>query len=393
MVFDIRHKRRAWDRLLLVSVLLLLFLSRGCRLGRAKRFEITRVLSNATPGSKLYLQKWYYDSLPIVDSGVVRKPDQKITFLGDLSEEALFTLLSTDHSGSHLNIIVADTPVTVHIACRDSDWLASSITGSVAANLLRDNIMRTVQYGRRKKAINHRIEGLRYLDSSKIQIRKMQDTLEELHRVYTDQKIEAIRNSHSPVLSWWLLSTLQMDEGSKRVRTFIPMLKKRFQHSEMLHKYIRDYDKMIRPRYIHDSLPLAISLFTLASYDGKPISLAQVLSHNEYTLIDFWASWCAPCVAEFPYLTKAHDAFKGMGFEILSVSIDKKRTDWVSAVKKYDMDWPQLIVGESDSQVVKDYGVTLIPKNLLVDKDGEIIARNLRGESVVDALTSLFSKH
>lgn len=128
--------------------------------------------------------------------------------------------------------------------------------------------------------------------------------------------------------------------------------------------------------------------FTQNDTTGKPLSLASL--KGKYVLIDFWASWCIPCRAENPNLIAAYAKFKNKNFEIISVSLDDKRDLWLKAIKKDGLTWPQVsdLKGKKNAVAVA-YGISAIPQNFLVDPQGIIIAKNLRGEEVDKKLSEL----
>lgn len=128
--------------------------------------------------------------------------------------------------------------------------------------------------------------------------------------------------------------------------------------------------------------------FTLPSIDGTPITLSSF--KGKITLIDFWASWCGPCREENPFVVQAYNAFHAKGFEILGVSLDKDKTKWQEAISKDGLNWTHVSNLKGwDCEVAKQYGVESIPTNFLLDKDGKIIAKNLRGEELRIKLASL----
>ena len=126
-------------------------------------------------------------------------------------------------------------------------------------------------------------------------------------------------------------------------------------------------------------------------FDGKA-SLSQYVGKNKVVLLDFWASWCTPCINELPNLKAAYKKFKSKGFEIVSVSVDDGTDEWIKAVKDNGMNWIQLWNGEEmqNSAAVK-YSITAIPSTFLIDADGTIIARNLRDKELEEALEDYFS--
>ena len=119
--------------------------------------------------------------------------------------------------------------------------------------------------------------------------------------------------------------------------------------------------------------------------EGKPLSVANY--KGKIVMIDFWATWCGPCVAELPNVLKTYQKYHDKGFEIIGVSLDEDKNKLTSFIKEKDMKWPQYFDGKGwENKVSTQYGITSIPATYLLDKDGKIIAKGLRGEKLEDAV-------
>jgi thiol-disulfide isomerase/thioredoxin len=128
--------------------------------------------------------------------------------------------------------------------------------------------------------------------------------------------------------------------------------------------------------------------FSVPNASGQLFSLAN--SKGTYTLIDFWASWCAPCRREHPNLVKAFNSYKLKGFKIISISMDTDKASWIKAVAEDKLPWLQLSdLKGLQSETGKNYGIKMLPMNFLIDMNGKIIARDLKGVQLIKKLEEM----
>ena len=133
--------------------------------------------------------------------------------------------------------------------------------------------------------------------------------------------------------------------------------------------------------------------FAEADTAGKMVSLSSF--RGKYVLIDFWASWCGPCRQENPNVVKAFNHYKGQKFTIVGVSLDRPgaKDKWLKAIHKDGLAWTQLSdLKFWDSKAAGLYAVRGIPQNFLLDPDGKIVGKNLRGEDLENKLEEIFGK-
>lgn len=161
-------------------------------------------------------------------------------------------------------------------------------------------------------------------------------------------------------------------------------LSKRMQNSEKVRAW--------KPKL--DQAKLALSgtqsapEFTLNDTEGKPVSLASY--KGGYVLVDFWASWCVPCRAENPNVLAAYEKFKDKNFKVFGVSLDDKKDAWLKAIAEDKLPWKQVCdFKASKSEVTQLYNISSIPANVLVDPNGKIVAKDLRGKALQDKLAEL----
>lgn len=132
--------------------------------------------------------------------------------------------------------------------------------------------------------------------------------------------------------------------------------------------------------------------FTQNDTEGNPVKLSSF--RGKYVLVDFWASWCGPCRAENPNVVNAFNQYKDKGFTVLGVSLDdeKGKQKWLDAIKKDGLTWTHVSdLKYWNNEVSKAYGIRSIPQNVLIDPNGVIVGKNLRGKALLDKLAEILN--
>ena len=122
---------------------------------------------------------------------------------------------------------------------------------------------------------------------------------------------------------------------------------------------------------------------------GQTVWVGDYVGQNKLVLIDFWASWCGPCIRELPNVVKAYERFHDKGLEIVGVSLDKDKASWLAAIEQTGQKWPQMSDLKGwECAGAQIYGIQSIPANVLIDSHGKIVARDLRGDALLKEIES-----
>lgn len=130
--------------------------------------------------------------------------------------------------------------------------------------------------------------------------------------------------------------------------------------------------------------------FSIPDTNGKQVKLSDF--KGKYVLIDFWASWCAPCRAANPTLVKTYNKYNSRNFTILGISVDKNRERWINAIKKDKLTWTNVSNVKGWDEITNTYGVKAVPQNFLIDPNGIIIAKNIEPEHIIEELNKILPK-
>lgn len=205
--------------------------------------------------------------------------------------------------------------------------------------------------------------------------RRSLELQEELVRRYNDQAVAPF------MIFWEMKANVSLDELKKLRALVDPSLD--------AHPYTRQLDEFIRLAdfKVGSDMPD----FKLPDKDGNTFEFSSL--RGKYVLVDFWASWCGPCMREMPNVVKLYKECKGKNFEIVGVSLDQKKDAWLDAVEKNKMKWIQVSdLKFWETLLVKLCNVSAVPYTVLVDPNGKVIALDLRGEELIRKVKEVLKK-
>lgn len=207
------------------------------------------------------------------------------------------------------------------------------------------------------------------------------EAMMENQKVYARNFIRGHKSSTvAPFIALWQFSqTMTYEEIDTLVAFFDPEI-----HSSL---YVNELKKLA-DKQRSTGIGSVAPDFTQNDPEGNPITLSSL--RGKILLVDFWASWCQPCRSENPNVVKLYNHYKDKGFDILGVSLDRDKAAWLKAIEDDKLTWHHVSdLNYWKNDVAQQYNVTSIPHTILLDKEGKIIAVNLRGEALAAKLAEL----
>lgn len=356
------------------------FLLFSCNEKTATGFEVTGHIKNAS-AKTIYLEETSLINFQplIVDSFNLQK-DGSFDLKAMPKEETVYSLRLSNKQIPLLSVINDTRKLTVDADEKSEQPYAYAVKGSEASSKLKDylttsstrvqQIMQLVSQENFDKA-----KSADSLKNALAQSRAAQAT------DFKNYATDFIRNSTNPALTLFVLGAYQSVANQYNLNGFTDDEVNNFIHNAAAkfpqHKTLAAVNDMMKPK--------AAPNFTLPDTSGKPVSLSSF--RGKYVLVDFWASWCQPCRMENPNVVKAYNQYKDKNFTVLGVSLDKQKDAWVNAIKQDSLTWTHVSDLQFwNSAVVPLYGFDAIPYNVLLDPNGMIIGRSLRGEELENKL-------
>lgn len=205
----------------------------------------------------------------------------------------------------------------------------------------------------------------------------------EAMRYYTAEAVE-FAEQNPDLAGFYAMSTLDHDVAEEELIAYAEKIENQFADNRMVNLFLEEVQKLKR-------LAVGQPAPEIVAYTPTNQTVRLSDYRGKYTLVDFWASWCLPCRKENPHLVNMYNTYKDKGFDILGVSLDNNPGSWMRAIDEDELTWTNISDLKAwTSDLIIDYRIKAIPSSVIVDPEGKILAKNLRGKELQDFLQTLF---
>ncbi|MBD1431280.1 AhpC/TSA family protein [Sphingobacterium sp. DN00404] len=241
-------------------------------------------------------------------------------------------------------------------------------------------------YQRRKELVQDSLQGA----FAKATLNKSAEEIESLRFDYLTefksklaaytQQVVTFAEQHKNLAGFYAMSTLDPEIAEAEIITYADEIEDAFTDNRYVSQF-KEEAKKLKRLAVGQPAP-EIESFTP---NNKAVKLSDF--KGQYVLVDFWASWCAPCREENPNIVKLYHTYKNKGFTVLGVSLDNNPGSWIRAIEADNLDWTQVSDLQAwSSDLVVNYRIKAIPSSYLLDPEGKILAKNLRGKALAEFL-------
>lgn len=370
------------SRLLLVlSILVIGFAS--CT-NNQKKFTVVGHITNC-PKQNVFLEELNINDITIIDSA---KVDDKGNFelSGTTPEPGLYRLRFEQNQFILLSLYKSTTKV-------DGDWNkldAYTVTGSESSDGLRQFLVTVREHLKDFNTMSVVLDTLQAKGNDSLYKEAKKD-LQNMNLQFTRFiEVYADTTKHLPN-ALFAVQMLNPAVEKDYLQVFVQTLPKRFPNSVLAKDFTSKVNQMFATPEQHATgiqVGATAPEIKLPDINGKEVALSSF--KGKYVLVDFWASWCGPCRGENPNVVAAFNKYKDKNFTVLGVSLDSDKDKWQTAINKDHLTWTHISDLKGwESVAARDYSVESIPSNFLIDPNGKVIARDLRGEELMNELSKV----
>lgn len=346
-------------------------------------FTISGTFKNPGDLKMVYLLEADSVKINIVDSTAVT--DGKFEFKRKTPYANLFKI----RAGGAIFDIIAKNGETITFSTDMSDEKhAYEITGSQESEKIQAynkisnfygdrNVKLATEYQTKVEAIGQETDSL-----MQAYMPLMKKNIDETNQAI----LKFINENKTSLAAFYAMTSLDPITYEQQMVAYADEVKDKFTDNPSVQHFVQQME-LIKPVSLGHTAPD----FTITGIDGKPIKLADY--KGKYVMLDFWASWCAPCRQENPNVVKQYAKFHSKGFNILGISLDEKKEDWQQAINADKLTWQHgSDLQRFEGPTERLYRIEAIPSNFIIDPQGVIIAKNITGAKLEEFLNKTFSK-
>jgi peroxiredoxin len=338
-------------------------------------------------GTQVFLKKTDGNNQPVdVDTTTVQ--DGRFIFTGEAGLPEL-QYIFIDKLPGYTAVVVENGEIEIS-ANKDSLGLAS-IKGTEQNDIFADYIVKSQNISKRALSIQQDMQRAN-TERNEASISALREEMNELQEEYKNFELEYIKNHPNGLISALLIDRALASRvvPAAKIRELYDGLTAKIKETkagkEVLERLI-EFEKKEEQGKSTEVGAVAPN-FTAPDPNGKQLALNDV--KGKVTLVDFWAAWCRPCRAENPNLVKVYEKYHSKGLSIIGVSLDKKAEDWKKAIADDGLNWNHVSnIAYFDDAIAKLYNVDAIPAAFLLDENGIIVAKNLRGSELETKVAEL----
>ncbi|GGD91176.1 TlpA disulfide reductase family protein [Planktosalinus lacus] len=367
-----------------LSFILILLLLQSC--DQSSTITFSGTIDGAEDGSKVYFQNVNENNQPFdIDTLEIR--DGKFSFEIDKQKQTQVGLLNFRNLNTTLIFFYKNDNIAANFDL--NNLYESTFKGGKDNDLFNEFKNELLKFNKRKTELQNEMAEARQAMSNNDLVRLQTEAalISNEEQVF---KKEFVDNNINSLLALMLLNEM-IAKKEVTYNELEILLEKRDKNNveNVFSRLIEVNKQLLKGAEVGNQAPD----FSGPTPDGDTLSLKDAM--GKITLIDFWASWCRPCRVENPNVVRVHNQYKDKGFNIISVSLDRpnQRAQWLKAIEDDKMDWYHVSnLKYWDDPIAREYGVRSIPATFIIDENGKIVAKNLRGPALGQKVAELLTE-
>ncbi len=357
----------------------------------AIHYSVHGSITNVPGGGYVYLEKITNKQWIAIDSAELK--NNTVDFKGVIDTVDIYRIR---FGGTSFLPIVLNSDTISFIADASDVFTTVVFSGSKDNETYADFNKKIIEFNKAHTNLSHMLDSLKKISTSSIFAANCMNQIKAGEAEMNTYIHTAIANNTSSPIVFSMLNYIDFEQDFpfiESVTTIIKQQQPNYKYTANLIKMVTQYKSYMEQKAAKEkSDPAATGKtapeFVLPDTKGKMVRLSSF--KGKYLLLDFWASWCGPCREESPNVVKAYAKFKGKNFDILSVSLDDSKDKWLHAIEKDGLTWNHVSDLKAwESSVVRLYHVEGIPATFLLDPNGVVVARDLRGDQLEQKLEEL----